>query len=180
MAKPAAPISPQRSPSQARGGDQVRVKSLLGGSAFLCLRVLLALLHERLALFFAMKSLGVGFLRAFERRCAPRLFGLRSRSRSRSRGWSGRSGGLRECGTHQEQGYDGGRGGARRQCHHGKHLGLKRGATSRRDAERRMNEAGWAVSSATSDIVTLWLIAVVSGRRCARMGSQVRHAPRRP
>ena len=37
---------------------------------------------------------------------------------------------------------NGGRGDAGGNCHHGKHLGLKRAATSRRNAEPWMNEAG--------------------------------------
>ena len=47
------------SPSQGEGRDQMRTKSLLGGSAGL--RVLLAFAHKLVALF-AVDALGIGFL----------------------------------------------------------------------------------------------------------------------
>src|SRR6267142_5631312 len=108
-------------------------------------RGLLAFGHELLSLL-AVQALAIGFLRAFERRCGTWwLVGLlfcRRRFCSRS---GGRCRGLRERGAYQEQGRDGGRGRAGRYCHHGKHLGLKRSATSRWNAEPPMNAAAQAV-----------------------------------
>src|SRR5712691_1091597 len=107
-------------------------------------RGLLAFGHELLSLL-AVQALAIGVLRAFERRCGTRrLVGLLFRwRRFCSRSGGGR--GLCERGAHQEEGRDNGCSRAGRYCHHGKHLGLKKSATSRRDAEPKMNAAAQAV-----------------------------------
>src|SRR6267143_2406820 len=133
-------------------------------------RGLLAFGHELLSLL-AVQALAIGFLRAFERRCGTRrLVGLLFRRRRFcSRSGGGR--GLCERGAHQEQGRDNGCGGAGRYCHHGKHLGLKKSATSRWDAEPKMNAAAQAVVWRHYIFHSTTARSVVTRRRRARMGS---------
>src|SRR6266571_1868233 len=106
-------------------------------------RGFLAFGHELLSLL-AVQALAIGFLGAFERGRGTRLVGLLFRRRRFcSRSGGGR--GLCERGAHQEEGRDNGCGRAGRYSHHGKHLGLKKSATSRWDAEPKMNAAARAV-----------------------------------
>src|SRR4029079_12374275 len=84
-------------------------------------RRLLAFRKEFLA-FLAVQSLGVGFLRAFERARRPRLgfllLGRRLGVGLRSFGL-GRGRGLRECTAHQQKRSERGCGGKGRNLHHG-------------------------------------------------------------
>src|SRR5665213_697906 len=137
----------------------------LGGGV---LAGLLALGHELLALL-AMEALGVGILGALHRRRAARLLGLLFRRHLRCRR-GGRRRRLRHGRTHQEQGCDGGNGRAGGKGHHGRHLGLKRGATSRHNAEPRMNEAGSRGVSGARYFTAPIVRSVVTRRRGVRMG----------
>src|SRR5205823_4617278 len=98
----------------SRTEEEVRLLRLVG-------RGLLAVGAEFLALL-AMKSLGVGFLRAFERGGGARLLGLLFRRRlglSLGRVGLGGRRGLRGCRTHQQQRSNGGRSGKGGNLHHG-------------------------------------------------------------
>src|SRR6185436_10216215 len=94
-------------------GPDTALEQEVGRLIRLCGRSLLAFGAEFLALL-AVKSLGIGFFRAFERGGGARFLGLLFRRRlgfGLGRLGLGRGRGLCGCGAHQQKGGHGGRGG---------------------------------------------------------------------
>ena len=134
---PAGVIKNAQGPDTALAQEAVRLVRLCSGGLLACGAEFPALL--------ALKSLGVGLLRAFERGRGARLLGFLFRRRLRRRSWPPSVvAGAAVCAdadAHQQQGSHGGRGGKGGDLVMG-HLGLKtRAQPSRCDAEPQVNEA---------------------------------------
>ena len=169
-----------REASLARGEPAVRVEGRITSrlGAALSLRCLLAFGAEFLALL-AVQALGVGFLGAFERSrgvrppaSCPQPLAAGAAARAPAR----RSARTRSSSAAGKQ---------RRSRPRGKkgssweHLGLKRRATSARDAEPWMNEAGRPAFRVHDILQRGTDRSVVTRRRWARMGvCQICHGPK--